>query len=205
MKKTARVLIMVLCLTLVAPAFLTMPASYAAGETTKKKGLVKENGKYYYYKKDGVKLKNSWKTITNENGSKDKYYFGTNGAAYAAPKDSAHKKVIVVKTINDVKYGFLANGKCVSGIYCNADCKVYCFKSNGKLNEDKTKKLRKLSKEGKDPKALLDLLGKAKKTRKSDSCYGEGTDIDYYDPNVRQMVFKSSESGKNIVLGFVPR
>lgn len=205
MKKILRVLLLLLCLTLVSPVVFPMSASYAASESTKKNGLVKENGKYYYYTKDGKKLKNSWKTIKNEDGSKDKYYFGKTGAAYAAQEDPDHKKVIVVKKIDDVKYGFLADGKCVSGIYCNDECVVYCFKSNGKLNEDKTIQLRKLSKEGKEPAKLLEFLGKAKKTRKSDSCYGEGTDIDYYYDNVRLMVFKSSESGQKMVLGFVPR
>ncbi len=78
------------------PAWTEAEAKESAGTASQKTGLVKLGSqKYVYYKKDGTKLRNSWKTI---DGSR--YYFKKNG--YAA---------IGRKKINHVYYVFKKNGK----------------------------------------------------------------------------------------------
>lgn len=83
-------------------------------------GLIRdENGHLFYYK-DGVKLKNTWKTV---NGSK--YYFGKSGKAYVGKRkvDKATyyfadngKRKTGWRTINGKKYYFSPkNGKMVTG------------------------------------------------------------------------------------------
>lgn len=83
-------------------------------------GLIRdENGHLFYYK-DGVKLKNTWKTV---NGSK--YYFGKIGKAYVGKRkvgkatyyfaDNGKRKT-GWRTINGKKYYFSPkNGKMVTG------------------------------------------------------------------------------------------
>lgn len=83
-------------------------------------GLIRdENGHLFYYK-DGVKLKNTWKTV---NGSK--YYFGKRGKAYVGKRkvgkatyyfaDNGKRKA-GWRTINGKKYYFAPkNGKMVTG------------------------------------------------------------------------------------------
>lgn len=83
-------------------------------------GLIRdENGHLFYYK-DGVKLKNTWKTV---NGSK--YYFGKSGKAYVGKRkvgkatyyfaDNGKRKT-GWRTINGKKYYFSPkNGKMVTG------------------------------------------------------------------------------------------
>lgn len=83
-------------------------------------GLIRdENGHLFYYK-DGVKLKNTWKTV---NGSK--YYFGKSGKAYVGKRkvgkatyyfaDNGKRKT-GWRTINGKKYYFSPkSGKMVTG------------------------------------------------------------------------------------------
>ena len=197
--------LMAICLVTVAPV-LSPAAVYAATQPAEvKQGLVKEKGKYYYYQK-GVKVKNCWKTIKTKDGKKVKYYFGKKGAAYAAEKDPYYKKMIAVKKIDGYQYGFLSNGQCVtSGTYCDMSCQIYNFTKSGKLHVKNTEKLRKLGKEGSNPTKLLEYLGKAKKTRKSDSCYDDaGTDYTYYYDTFSVVVFKYQKSSKRVVVGFLP-
>ena len=75
-KLTMLLLMLVLCLSM--GAVVSQAATTTATTSTKKlNGLKKDakTGKYYYYV-NGVKLKNSWKTI-----NKKMYYFGSDGAA----------------------------------------------------------------------------------------------------------------------------
>ncbi len=51
-------------------------AQTEAEEIIEKKGLVEINGSYYFFKKDGSKLKNTWKTVDGYT-----YYFRKNGKA----------------------------------------------------------------------------------------------------------------------------
>ena len=62
MKKWIKILAVMLCL-----CFLQFPVMEYSGSVTEvqaavKKGLKKENGRYYYYVK-GKKIKNTWKSI----------------------------------------------------------------------------------------------------------------------------------------------
>lgn len=119
MKKWKRALAGALCLLMVeTPAFLSQPSSvvYAAEETASsvnnvKNGLVKEKGKYYFYV-DGVK-KTGWRNVTSTvKGKKvtNRYYFGKNGAAYAASDSQG----TLVKKIKGKYYGFDKKGRMIT-------------------------------------------------------------------------------------------
>lgn len=126
-----------------APAVCSMPVySVAAAETTVQdtdvlKGLVKENGKYYYYV-DG-KMQKGWQnvTTTKSNGQSVtyRYYFGANGAAYAATP----KQKTLVKKISGKYYGFNSLGRARTNTFCNVKLKKgkktftyrYYFGANG--------------------------------------------------------------------------
>ncbi len=62
----------------------TQPQTESEKTEQKKRGLVEIKGSYYYYQKDGKKLKNKWKKIDGYS-----YYFGKNGKAktYSAKID----------------------------------------------------------------------------------------------------------------------
>ena len=83
-------------------------------------GIIKKGSKTYYYK-DGVMQKNCWSTDK-------KQYFGKNGVAYAAPKESGYKKNVVVKKIGKKYYGFDRNGyKVKKGVYADLKGTPYYF------------------------------------------------------------------------------
>lgn len=110
-------------------------------------GLIRdENGHLFYYK-DGVKLKNTWKTV---NGSK--YYFGKSGKAYVGKRkvgkatyyfaDNGKRKT-GWRTINGKKYYFSPkNGKMVTGKKTISHYLCY-FNEKGVLTRkiDKNKKM----------------------------------------------------------------
>ena len=54
-------------------------------------GIIKKGSKTYYYK-DGVMQKNCW-------SADKKQYFGKNGVAYAAPKESGYKSYHMLVTV----------------------------------------------------------------------------------------------------------
>ncbi len=201
-----------------------------AAESTTKKGLVEENGKYYYYK-NGKKIKNTlkkvtvngkakyyyfgskgaaytkkWKTIKSSSGKKYRYYFGKDGVAYASGTTKSGKaKEPVVKTIKGKKYAFDYKGRALTGVQV-IDEKFYYFNSNGKKNDTKTSKLRKAAKYEKNFSTLKSLLKKygckLKKTKYySTSCYGDGKDGVLTYSNFKINVFKYRKSGKVIVFG----
>jgi len=205
----------------------TEAAKVQAAESTTKKGLVKENGKYYYYK-DGKKIKNTlkkvtkdgkakyyyfgskgaaytkkWKTIKSSSGKKYRYYFGKDGVAYASGTTKSGKaKEPVVKTIKGKKYAFDYKGRALTGVQVINE-KFYYFNSNGKKNDSKTSKLRKAAKYEKNITTLQNLLKKygCKPTKTkyySSSCYGDGKDGRIYYKNFRIDVFKYRKSGKVI-------
>ncbi len=110
-------------------------------------GLVRdEDGNRYYYK-DGVKLKNTWKTV---NGSK--YYFGKTGKAYVGKKKVGKatyyfaqngKRKTGWRTINGKKYYFSPkNGRMVTGKKTISHYLCY-FSGKGVLTRkiDKNKKM----------------------------------------------------------------
>jgi hypothetical protein len=166
----------------------------------KKNGLVKEKGKYRYYR-HGRRIKKAWKTI-----KKKKYYFLSNGdAAVGSVKikkkyyifnekgqlfaPSANKVVKVGKVKYQVnkkgqavkgwsknkKYYFYENGRMVTGTEVFKE-KFYCFKSSGKYDKTRTSQLRKAAKYEKPFAELLALIGEPKKRKYSRGCYGNGTD-----------------------------
>ena len=110
-------------------------------------GLIRdENGHLFYYK-DGVKIKNTWKTV---NGSK--YYFGKSGKAYVGKRkvgkatyyfaDNGKRKT-GWRTINGKKYYFSPkNGKMVTGKKTISHYLCY-FNEKGVLTRkiDKNKKM----------------------------------------------------------------
>ena len=110
-------------------------------------GLIRdENGHLFYYK-DGVKIKNAWKTV---NGSK--YYFGKSGKAYVGKRkvgkatyyfaDNGKRKT-GWRTINGKKYYFSPkNGKMVTGKKTISHYLCY-FNEKGVLTRkiDKNKKM----------------------------------------------------------------
>lgn len=80
-------------------------------------GLIRdENGHLFYYK-DGVKLKNTWKTV---NGSK--YYFGKSGKAYVGKRK-----------VGKATYYFADNGKRKTGWRTIDGKKFYFSPKNGKM------------------------------------------------------------------------
>ena len=110
-------------------------------------GLIRdENGNLFYYK-DGVKLKNTWKTV---NGSK--YYFGKSGKAYVGKRKVGKatyyfavngKRKTGWRTINGKKYYFSPkNGKMVTGKKTISHYLCY-FNEKGVLTRkiDKNKKM----------------------------------------------------------------
>lgn len=80
-------------------------------------GLIRdENGNLFYYK-DGVKIKNTWKTV---NGSK--YYFGKSGKAYVGKRK-----------VGKATYYFAVNGKRKTGWRTINGKKYYFSPKNGKM------------------------------------------------------------------------
>ena len=80
-------------------------------------GLIRdENGHLFYYK-DGVKIKNAWKTV---NGSK--YYFGKSGKAYVGKRK-----------VGKATYYFAVNGKRKTGWHTINGKKYYFSPKNGKM------------------------------------------------------------------------
>lgn len=80
-------------------------------------GLIRdENGHLFYYK-DGVKLKNTWKTV---NGSK--YYFGKSGKAYVGKRK-----------VGKATYYFAVNGKRKTGWRTINGKQYYFSPKNGKM------------------------------------------------------------------------
>ena len=151
-------------------------------------GIIKKGSKTYYYK-DGVMQKNCWSTDK-------KQYFGKNGVAYAAPKESGYKKNVVVKKIGKKYYGFDRNGyKVKKGVYADLKGTPYYFNKNGVRVAKKSSQLKKASK----------LLGKPSKTRSYSSCMnGVSKDMKLTYANIYVSLGKKI-SGGEIIYGIQPR
>ncbi|MDD7218459.1 MAG: hypothetical protein PUI16_00440 [Clostridia bacterium] len=213
MKKCSKILMLVFCLLMVQIPIITVASGETVQAATAKSGLKKEKGKYYYYEK-GKKVKNTWKTIkTRENGKtvSFRYYFGKDGAAYAAGA-SFGKYNVIVKKIKGVYYGFDTKGRLVKGIYVNGDnLKFYAFTKKGVYDSKKSSALRKAAQYGADGAALRKLLGKPLKEKTSDSCMTvPGTDIALTDVILTYNTFTVSlgrypDGSKEMVYGAIPR
>lgn len=205
MKKWKKVLALVLCLTFVqAPVLsLTEPATVEAASV--KKGLKKENGKYYYYV-NGQKVKNTWKTISVK-GQKKRFYFGSNGAAYAG-KVEFGQEVLAFKKISGKWYCFDKNGYMQKGLRVvqnsTGGTKFCYFNSKGVYDAKVTTKYRSAAKYKKNAATLRKLLGKPKKTVTTDSCYGPGKDLLLYYTHYTISLYRNTQ-GKEIVLGIANR
>lgn len=80
-------------------------------------GLIRDEKGHLFYYKDGVKLKNTWKTV---NGSK--YYFGKSGKAYVGKRK-----------VGKATYYFAVNGKRKTGWRTINGKKYYFSPKNGKM------------------------------------------------------------------------
>lgn len=264
-----------LCLMMLeTPAVLTKPAEVFAAEAAVentvetpalKEGLVKENGKFYFYVK-GVKQKSCWKDIERVSGGKTvtsryyfsrsgealaaakgqgtlvkkigskyygfdiygrmiknsfrtvkvkkkgktsvyRYYFGSNGAAYAGKMISGTNE-IAVKKVGKKYYGFSADGKMARGNWVKGN-KLYAFHpKTGVYDAAKTKKLRKAAGYEKDASSLRALLGRPKKSKAVEGCYrpaSVGSEVILYYDNFMVDIFRYSATGKEIVIGVMGR
>ena len=161
-------------------------------------GIIKKGSKTYYYK-DGVMQKNCW-------SADKKQYFGKNGVAYAAPKESGYKKNVVVKKIGKKYYGFDRNGyKVKKGVYADLKGTPYYFDKNGVRVAKKSSQLKKASKYMENGVKLRKLLGKPSKTRSYSSCMnGVSKDMKLTYANIYVSLGKKI-SGGEIIYGIQPR
>ena len=150
-------------------------------------------------KKDGVMQKNCW-------SPDKKQYFGKNGVAYAAPKESGYKKNVVVKKIGKKYYGFDRNGyKVKKGVYADLKGTPYYFDKNGVRVAKKSSQLKKASKYMENGVKLRKLLGKPSKTRSYSSCMnGVSKDMKLTYANIYVSLGKKI-SGGEIIYGIQPR
>ena len=161
-------------------------------------GIIKKGSKTYYYK-DGVMQKNCW-------SADKKQYFGKNGVAYAAPKESGYKKNVVVKKIGKKYYGFDRNGyKVKKGVYSDLKGTPYYFDKKGVRVAKKSSQLKKASKYMENGVKLRKLLGKPSKTRSYSSCMnGVSKDMKLTYANIYVSLGKKI-SGGEIIYGIQPR
>lgn len=208
MKKLKRFLAVLLCLVLVqAPVQLVSQTTEVQAATGSPKFYYdKEDGKYYYQDADGTLVKKAWRTVKKTGA---KYYFGSDGAAYAAEKFDDSNYNIVVKKIGSRKYGFDNKGRMVKGLWVDMRGNCYYFSpKTGALATATTAKYQKAAKEGVNPATLrkmLDKLEKPKKISKFDSCYrpnGNGIKVIYRHYYLE--IFRYN-TGKQVVAGFWPR
>lgn len=135
MKNWKKVLLACLCLAAAGTPAVSAVSVMASettdiGEAPVVSGLQTVNGKIYYYE-NGKAVKKVWKKIGNA-----KYYFGKDGAAYAAGSD----RNVLVKKIGGYYYGFNKKGQMLAGKFYNVKIKSgsktvtyrYYFTSSGK-------------------------------------------------------------------------
>jgi hypothetical protein len=117
----------------------------ASSTSASKKGLVKE-GNYYRYYKDGVRLKESWKTIKGK-----RYYFKKNGnAATGSYKINGQyyvfdEKGVLLKpktnaivTVSNTKYYITPSGTAISAGWVVIGNKLYYVYRNGRCAANET-------------------------------------------------------------------
>ena len=182
MKRRRFLIVLLVCL-LCAGMAAAVPVSAAAKTYKNKLVKVKIKGSspkdynYYFYKKNGKKLKKAWKTIKVK-GKKRKFYFGKNGKAYKAKKVKSFKYNVAVKKIKSVKYGFGTDAYLLKGLYVgpgfNNSGKIYYFNQKGILDEDVSSEIKDAAKTESDSAELRKLLsryaGKPKKVSTTNAC-----------------------------------
>ena len=181
--KRNRFLIALLVCFLCAGMMTAVPVSAAAKTYKNKLVKVKIKGSspkdynYYFYKKNGKKLKKAWKTIKVK-GKKQKFYFGKNGKAYKAKKVKSFKYNVVTKKIKSVTYGFGVDAYLLKGLYVgpgfNNTGKIYYFDQKGVLDQDVSSEITNAAKTESDSAELRKLLdryaGKPKKVYTTSVC-----------------------------------
>ena len=183
-------------------------SSGSSGSASAKRGLVKSGSARYFYKDDGTKLKNAWKTVNGKRyyfGSKGKAVTGSSkvkGKAYVFGSDGVLKtgKSTRVVTVAGVKYRVAKNGRAKSGLDSSkaklylangelacAPCmykgKLFWCSAAGIYDSAKTSTLRAAAAKDADGSALVGLLGSPNSTHRAVSCAfhndEEGDDVIY--------------------------
>ncbi len=203
-----RIMMLLLCAALAQSAAPVGPAVLQVQAASVKKGLKKE-GKYYYYYVNGQRVKNTWKTVNGR-----KYYFGSNGRAYAAPnlKSQGYTQNVVVKKIGKYYYGFDRKGRMVkSGYYNNpnqydssGNTMTYYFNAKGRMVTKKSKAIRKAGDYRADAAAVRAILGEPLREEPLDSCFEEdGDDYRLVYKTVAVTIHRYTD-GHEIVFGIFP-
>lgn len=203
MRKWKKLLVIVLCLMMVqAPAVsFTQPQTVEAAAV--KNGLKKEKGKYYFYE-DGKRVTNTWKNVKRVKNGKtttERYYFGTNGAAYAG-KIVYGSYTPSIRKVNGKTYAFGYSGRMLKGPVVLDEKFYFMNRKTGVYDAAQTAKLRKAYGYEKNAAPLRALLGKPKKIKTMDSCYGDGKDLMLYYEHFILSVYKNKQ-GKEIILGAI--
>lgn len=94
---------------------------------------------------------------------------------------------------NNYYYGVSASSQPLVGIYV-IDQHLFIFNKKGMMSVSQYKKLAKLAKEKASWNDLEKVLGKASKTKRAESCYGDGTDIVYDYPHAEFSVFEDRQT-----------
>lgn len=211
MKKTKRLLAVVLCmllmLTPLAVVAETVTVQAAEPQTVKVK-LDKKTGKRYGYDENNQKVTQQWGVTAKG----FRYYFGKNGAAYQADQDMVGKYGILMKKINGKYYGFDVSGHTVKGIRVGSVSmyeipKLYYFNpKTGAVDKKKTSLYRKyaatstLAKQNNASK-IKKVLGKYKKCAisKGNTCMldGNGKDVTYTYDYVQLNVVRPTGKGSS--------
>ena len=211
MKKTKRLLAVVLCMLLMLTPLAVVAETVtvqAAGPQTVKVKLDKKTGKRYGYDENNQKVTQQWGVTAKG----FRYYFGKNGAAYQAAQDMVGKYGILMKKINGKYYGFDVSGHTVKGIRVGSVSmyeipKLYYFNpKTGAVDKKKTSLYRKyaatstLAKQNNASK-IKKILGKYKKCTisKGNTCMldGNGKDVTYTYDYVQLNVVRPTGKGSS--------
>ncbi len=180
-------LLLVLCLGLLPGGEVFSASAAQAGKRT---GF---DASGIYYRK-GVRQK---KILVKESGAY--YYIGADGKAVQDTWISLGKS----------QYYFGADGKAATGALCLMNqstftAELYWFSQNGKLNQKRTREMRKAMDKYEVKLSELPLekyLGKPKKVEVLDGCWGDGKDRNYYyDGGI--VVYTGTRKGIAYYLGY---
>lgn len=214
MKKLKKILAVILCLVMIqAPVQIFTQTTEVQAAVKKQVKYNKNNGRYYYYENGKrVNVKNKWITV-----SKQRYYFGSGGYAYAAPREDGVVYNIVTKEIGSKVYGFDSRGRMVkNGLYYRADGVCFYFNSRGEYSQSATKKYRALTPKGHPAvqkksasyaRKLLDKLSKPKKVENlGSSCViMNGTDYRAIYAHYELQYTRDNKTKEAFVTGIWPR
>lgn len=215
MKKLKRIFAVLLCLVMIqAPVQIFMRTAEVQAAMKKEVKYNSKNGKYYYYE-NGKKVNKVNKWVTDSNGQK--YYFGSKGYAFAAPKEDDVKYNVIIKKIGSRTYGFDNRGRMVkNGLYYALNGNCYYFNSKGVYLLNTTKKYRALAPTGypaEDKKSVTqarNLLNKIEKpikeVKNGSSCIiPNGTDYRIIYKHFEVQYAKDNKTKQTFVTGIWPR